>query len=75
MNVLKYIQVFCQAQCFLACLYSTESRRVVSAIRYRLYDPKKMDDFPVGVQSIATRFEEEKVLGVAAVLERLLKAR
>jgi len=37
--------------------------------------PRKMDDFSVGVQSIARRFEEEKDLGAAALLKRLLKAR
>lgn len=36
------------------------------------YDPEAMHDLPIGVQIIGRRFEEEKVLGVATVLEKLL---
>ncbi|KAJ6447311.1 serine/threonine protein kinase, CMGC group [Purpureocillium lavendulum] len=35
------------------------------------YDPQAMDGLPIGVQIIGRRFEEEKVLGIAAVLEKL----
>jgi Asp-tRNA(Asn)/Glu-tRNA(Gln) amidotransferase A subunit family amidase len=37
-----------------------------------LYDPQLMDGLPVGLQIIGRRFEEEKVLGVANVLEKLV---
>lgn len=38
-----------------------------------LYDPEGMDGLPIGVQVIGRRFEEEKVLGFANVLNTLLK--
>jgi Asp-tRNA(Asn)/Glu-tRNA(Gln) amidotransferase A subunit family amidase len=37
-----------------------------------LYDPQLMDGLPIGLQIIGRRFEEEKVLGVAKVLERVV---
>ncbi|KAM0542208.1 hypothetical protein ACHAPJ_012900 [Fusarium lateritium] len=37
-----------------------------------LYDPQTMQGLDIGIQIIGRRFEEEKVLGVAAVLESLL---
>ncbi|KAJ4254511.1 hypothetical protein NW762_010110 [Fusarium torreyae] len=37
-----------------------------------LYDPQAMQGLDIGIQIIGRRFEEEKVLGVAAVLEGLL---
>lgn len=37
-----------------------------------LYDPQLMDGLPVGLQIVGRRFEEEKVLGVANVLEKLV---
>ncbi|KAM0329042.1 hypothetical protein ACHAPQ_006867 [Fusarium lateritium] len=37
-----------------------------------LYDPQAMQGLDIGVQIIGRRFEEEKVLGVAALLEGLL---
>jgi amidase len=36
-----------------------------------LYDPQLMDGLPIGLQIIGRRFEEEKVLGVASVLDKL----
>ena len=36
-----------------------------------LYDPHMMDGLPIGLQIVGGRFEEEKVLGVAKVMERL----
>ncbi|KIX98735.1 uncharacterized protein Z520_05196 [Fonsecaea multimorphosa CBS 102226] len=39
---------------------------------WKLYNPKTMHGHPVGLQIVGRRFEEEKVLGVASVIERLL---
>lgn len=40
-----------------------------------LYDPRLMDGLPIALQIIGRRFEEEKVLGVANVLEQLVLGR
>lgn len=37
-----------------------------------LYDPQLMDGLPIGLQIVGRRFEEEKVLGVAKVLAKVL---
>jgi Asp-tRNA(Asn)/Glu-tRNA(Gln) amidotransferase A subunit family amidase len=37
-----------------------------------IYDPETMDGHPVGLQIVGRRLEEEKVLGVATVFEKLL---
>ncbi|RMY74986.1 hypothetical protein D0864_09915 [Hortaea werneckii] len=37
-----------------------------------LYDPKLMDGLPIGLQIIGRRFEEERVLGVAKVIENVI---
>lgn len=37
-----------------------------------LYNPQLMDGLPIGLQIIGRRFEEEKVLGVATVLDKLV---
>lgn len=37
-----------------------------------LYDPELMNGLPIGLQIIGRRFEEEKVLGVAKVLENVI---
>jgi amidase len=37
-----------------------------------IYDPEAMDGHPVGLQIVGRRLEEEKVLGVATVFEKLL---
>jgi hypothetical protein len=37
-----------------------------------LYDPQLMDGLPIALQVIGRRFQEEKVLGVANVLEELV---
>ncbi|EXJ78899.1 hypothetical protein A1O3_08399 [Capronia epimyces CBS 606.96] len=41
------------------------------AWNWKLYDPERMDGFPVSVQIVGRRFQEEKVLGAAKVLETL----
>lgn len=37
-----------------------------------LYDPEAMKGLDIGVQIIGRRYEEEKVLGVASMLEKLI---
>lgn len=39
---------------------------------HRLYDPELMDGLPIGLQIIGRRFEEERVLGVAKVVENVI---
>ncbi|KAH0097549.1 acetamidase, partial [Aureobasidium melanogenum] len=41
--------------------------------KWALYDPVKMHGMPVSVQIVGHRLEEEKVLGAAHVIERVLK--
>ncbi|KAK8222017.1 hypothetical protein M8818_000185 [Zalaria obscura] len=41
---------------------------------WALYDPELMDGMPVSVQIVGKRLEEEKVLGAAKVVERILRA-
>lgn len=48
-------------------------RNEYDAWNWKLYDPKTMDGHPVGLQLVGRRFEEEKVLGVAKVLEKLME--
>ncbi|EXJ80162.1 hypothetical protein A1O1_08304 [Capronia coronata CBS 617.96] len=51
-----------------------EPRNDHDAWNWKLYDPKTMDGHPVGLQIVGRRFEEEKVLGAAAVIENYIKA-
>ncbi|KAI6878623.1 acetamidase [Hortaea werneckii] len=39
---------------------------------HKLYDPELMDGLPIGLQIIGRRFEEERVLGVAKVVENVI---
>ncbi|KAF5694715.1 hypothetical protein FDENT_843 [Fusarium denticulatum] len=39
-----------------------------------LYDPEAMKGLDIGLQIIGRRYEEEKVLGVASLLEKLIRA-
>lgn len=48
-------------------------RNEADAWNWARYDAERMDGHPVGLQIIARRFEEERVLGVAQVCEDLLK--
>ncbi|RMZ91982.1 hypothetical protein DV736_g791, partial [Chaetothyriales sp. CBS 134916] len=50
-----------------------EPRNEYDFWNWKLYDPKTMDGNPIGLQIVGRRFEEEKVLGVASVLEKLMK--
>jgi Asp-tRNA(Asn)/Glu-tRNA(Gln) amidotransferase A subunit family amidase len=50
-----------------------QPRNEYDAWNWNLYDPSRMDGHPVGLQIVGRRFEEEKVLGVAAVFDALLK--
>lgn len=43
------------------------------AWNWGLFDVEKMDGHPIGLQIIGRRFEEERVLGAARVIARLLK--
>ena len=40
---------------------------------HRIYDPQASNGLPIGIQVIGRRFEEEKVLGVAEVLQMLMR--
>jgi Asp-tRNA(Asn)/Glu-tRNA(Gln) amidotransferase A subunit family amidase len=50
-----------------------EPRNDLDAWNWNLYDPDTMHGHPVGLQIVGRRFEEEKLLGVAAVIEKVLK--
>ena len=49
------------------------SRSEVDEWNWSLYDPEGMDGMPLSVQLVGQRLEEEKVLGIAQVVERLLR--
>jgi amidase len=48
-------------------------RNEYDAWNWKLYDPHTMDGHPVGLQLIGRRFDEEKVLGIATVIEKLME--
>ncbi|KAH8646583.1 acetamidase [Tricladium varicosporioides] len=48
-------------------------RSDLDAFNTSLYDPSSMDGYSVGLQIVGRRFEEEKVLGAAKVIEGVLK--
>jgi hypothetical protein len=50
-------------------------RNKIEADAYKGYDSDDMHGLPVGVQIIARRLEEEKVLEGMKLIERLLKSR
>jgi amidase len=50
-----------------------EPRNEMDAHNWSLYDPKTMDGHPIGLQLVGRRFEEEKILAAATVIERVLK--
>ncbi|KAK3116611.1 hypothetical protein LTR53_002845 [Teratosphaeriaceae sp. CCFEE 6253] len=47
-------------------------RNALDESNWALYDPEAMDRMPLSVQVVGRRLEEEKVLGVAEVVEQLL---
>ncbi|KAK0298832.1 hypothetical protein LTS00_002594 [Friedmanniomyces endolithicus] len=49
-----------------------EPRSEVDRWNWSLYDPDGMDGMPLSVQLLGQRLEEEKVLGIAQVVERVL---
>ncbi|KAE9965175.1 hypothetical protein EG328_009913 [Venturia inaequalis] len=53
---------------------SYEPRNEMDAWNWSLYDPETMHGHPIGLQIAGRRFEEEKVLGAALVIEKLLKS-
>ncbi|RQM07425.1 hypothetical protein DH86_00002869 [Scytalidium sp. 3C] len=50
-----------------------QPRSDLDSFNWNLYDPVTMDGHPIGLQIIGRGFEEEKVLGVAKVFEKLIK--
>ncbi|KAK5109432.1 hypothetical protein LTR62_006991 [Meristemomyces frigidus] len=50
-----------------------EPRNGVDKANWALWDVEKMDGLPVSVQIVGRRLEEEKVLGAAEVVERVLR--
>ncbi|KAL5356743.1 amidase signature domain-containing protein [Aspergillus floccosus] len=51
-----------------------EPRNPMDEWNWKLYDPERMDGHPVGLQIIARKLQEEKVLGAARVFEDALAA-
>ncbi|OQV06648.1 hypothetical protein CLAIMM_11190 [Cladophialophora immunda] len=51
-----------------------QARNEVDAWNWKLYDPETMHGHPIGLQIITRRFEEEKLLGVASVIDKLMKS-
>lgn len=49
-------------------------RNALDEWNWKLYDPDMMDGHPVNLQIIGRKLEEEKVLGAAVVIERVLQA-
>jgi len=52
---------------------SYEPRSDLDSFNWSLYDLSTMDGFSVGLQVVGRRFEEEKVLGAARVIEEVAK--
>ncbi|RFU32123.1 hypothetical protein B7463_g4203, partial [Scytalidium lignicola] len=50
-----------------------EPRSDLDAFNWKLYDPVAMNGHPVGLQIVGRRFDEEKVLGAAKVIEEVMK--
>lgn len=48
-------------------------RNAVEAGAYRMYDARKMEGLPIGVQVVGKRLEEEKVLEGMKLIEGLLR--
>jgi Asp-tRNA(Asn)/Glu-tRNA(Gln) amidotransferase A subunit family amidase len=42
---------------------------------WNLYDAEKVDGYPVNLQIIGKKLEEEKVLGAATIVEKIWKSR
>ena len=51
---------------------SYSPRNALDEWNWRLFDVDAMDGTPIGVQVVARRLQEEKVLGAAKVIDRLL---
>ncbi|KAE8420862.1 amidase signature domain-containing protein [Aspergillus pseudocaelatus] len=51
---------------------SYQPRNPMDEWNWQLYDPERMNGHPIGLQIIAQRLQEEKVLAAAKVFERLL---
>lgn len=49
-----------------------DPRNPIDAANWDLYDPRAMCGLPIGLQIVGRRFEEEKVLGVASQVQKLL---
>ncbi|KAF5243407.1 hypothetical protein FANTH_8229 [Fusarium anthophilum] len=55
-------------------LHDYAPRNAIDEWTRGLYDPEAMEGLDIGVQIIGRRYEEEKVLGVASLLEKLNRA-
>lgn len=51
-----------------------EPRNETDAWNWKLYDPVTMDGHPVGLQIVGRRFEEEKVLGAAKAIQKVMRS-
>jgi len=51
-----------------------EPRNEMDAWNWNLYDPITMDGHPVGLQIVGRKLDEEKVLGAAKVIEKVMKS-
>ncbi|RDW77691.1 hypothetical protein BP6252_05744 [Coleophoma cylindrospora] len=51
-----------------------QPRNELDAWNWKFYDPKSMDGHPIGLQIVGRRFEEEKVLGAARIIEEVSRA-
>ncbi|KXJ87175.1 amidase [Microdochium bolleyi] len=49
-----------------------DPRNPIDAANWDLYDPRAMCSLPIGLQIVGRRFEEEKVLGVASQVQKVL---
>ena len=48
-------------------------RNTISKQAFKMYDAKKMDGLPVGIQIVGRRLEEEKVLEGMKLVQKVMK--
>ena len=48
--------------------------RRIDEWNWNLYDPEEVDGYPVNLQIIGRKLEEERVLGAATVIEKVWKS-
>lgn len=54
---------------------TTSIKNAIAVDAYEMYDVKKMEGLPVGVQVVGQRLEEEKVIAGMKLVEKVLKER